>query len=144
MNPLPLFRDSEVVEENTDRDVLTPRYTEEAVKFIDAHAAQPFFLYVAYSYPHDPARASARFRGRSGSAISAMPWRKSIGAPEKYWRRLSVTASITIRLLCSPAIMARGSRAAWVRSAAARVQRSKGARACPSSSAGAGAFRRER
>jgi arylsulfatase len=79
MNPLPLMRDLDVVEENTDRDLLTPRYTEEAVKFIDASSAQPFFLYVAYSYPHDPARASARFRGRSkfghfGDAVEEIDW----------------------------------------------------------------------
>jgi arylsulfatase len=79
MNPLPLMRDLEVLEENTDRDLLTPRYTEEAVKFIDASAAQPFFLHVAYSYPHDPARASARFRGKSkfghfGDAVEEIDW----------------------------------------------------------------------
>jgi arylsulfatase len=79
MNPLPLFRDRTVVEENTDRDLLTPRYTEAAVKFIDASAAEPFFLYVAYSYPHDPARSSPRFRGRSrfghfGDAVEEIDW----------------------------------------------------------------------
>lgn len=67
MNPLPLFRDTTILEENTDRDLLTPRYTEEAVKFIDEQSAgNPFFLYMAFSYPHDPARASERFRGKTG------------------------------------------------------------------------------
>jgi arylsulfatase A len=79
MTPLPLIRDLTTVEENTDRDLLTPRYTEEAVKFIDASAAHPFFLYVAYSYPHDPARSSPKFRGRSqhghyGDAVEEIDW----------------------------------------------------------------------
>jgi arylsulfatase A len=79
MKPLPLIRDLTTVEANTDRDLLTPRYTEEAVKFIDASAAHPFFLYVAYSYPHDPARSSPKFRGRSrhghyGDAVEEIDW----------------------------------------------------------------------
>jgi len=79
MNPLPLIRDTTVAEKNADRELLTPRYTEEAVKFIDASAAAPFFLYLAYSYPHDPPRSSPRFRGHSklghqGDAIEEIDW----------------------------------------------------------------------
>lgn len=79
MNPLPLMRDTTIVEENADRELLTPRYTEEAVKFIDASKGGPFFLYLAYSYPHDPPRASPRFRGHSklghqGDAIEEIDW----------------------------------------------------------------------
>jgi arylsulfatase A len=33
--PLPLIRDLSALDRDTDRDVLTPRYTEEAVKFIE-------------------------------------------------------------------------------------------------------------
>lgn len=66
MAPLPLMRGTTKIDQDTDRTLLTPRYTEEVLKFLDGSAAQPFFLYLAYSYPHDPARASARFRGRSG------------------------------------------------------------------------------
>jgi len=79
MNPLPLLRDTTVIEEFTDRDMLTPRYTEQALKFIDASAGSPFFLYLAYSYPHDPPRSSPRFRGHSGlghqgDAIEEIDW----------------------------------------------------------------------
>lgn len=79
MNPLPLIRDTAVVEENADRELLTPRYTQEAVKFIDSSAAHPFFLYLAYSYPHDPPRSSPRFRGHSklghqADAIEEIDW----------------------------------------------------------------------
>ncbi|MGH9403529.1 MAG: sulfatase-like hydrolase/transferase [Terriglobia bacterium] len=82
MNPLPLIKDTTVVEANANRYMLTPRYTEEAVKFIDASAGAPFFLYLAYSYPHDPPRASPRFRGHSklghqGDAIEEIDWSAS-------------------------------------------------------------------
>lgn len=79
MNPFPLIRDTAIVEPNADRETLTPRYTEEAVKFIDASASSPFFLYLAYSYPHDPPRSSPRFRGHSklghqADAIEEIDW----------------------------------------------------------------------
>lgn len=79
MNPLPLIRDTNIVEANANREMLTPRYTEEAVKFIDSAKDHPFFLYVAYSYPHDPPRSSPRFRGHSklghqADAIEEIDW----------------------------------------------------------------------
>ena len=79
--PLPLIRDKVVIEPDTDRDTLTPRYTQEAVSFLEApeRKEQPFFLYLAFSYPHDPARASARFRdktgfGHVGDSIAEIDW----------------------------------------------------------------------
>jgi arylsulfatase A len=79
MNPFPLVKDTSVVEEIPDRHMLTPRYTDQAMKFIDASAGGPFFLYVAYSYPHDPPRSSPCFRGHSGlghqgDAIEEIDW----------------------------------------------------------------------
>ena len=90
MNPLPLLRDASVVEELPDRNLLTPRYTEQAVKFIDSSARGPFFLYLAYSYPHDPPRSSPGFRGHSGlghqgDAIEEIDW--SVGEILKAVRR---------------------------------------------------------
>jgi arylsulfatase A len=77
--PLPLIRDLTALDKDTDRDLLTPRYTEEAVKFIETRRGKPFFLYLAFSYPHDPARASARFRGKTrfgdvGDSIAEIDW----------------------------------------------------------------------
>ena len=66
MKPLPLMRGVEILEPDADRDELTPLYTREAVKFIEESAGEAFFCYLAFSYPHDPARASSRFKGRSG------------------------------------------------------------------------------
>lgn len=79
MAPLPLLRDTTVAEPTANREMLTPLYTQEAVKFIDASASSPFFLYLAYSYPHDPPTGSPRFRGRSGlgrqgDAIEEIDW----------------------------------------------------------------------
>jgi arylsulfatase A len=79
MKPLPLLRDVTTLEADTDRDELTPRYTEEALKRVGEPSAQPFFLYLAYSYPHDPARGSKAFRGRSefgdyGDSVQEIDW----------------------------------------------------------------------
>ena len=79
MQPLPLLRDTAVLEQDVKREQLTPLYTEEAVRFLKEDHRDPFFLYMAYSYPHDPAAASARFRGKSGlgnsgDAIAEIDW----------------------------------------------------------------------
>jgi arylsulfatase len=79
MKPLPLLRDTTTLEPDTALDLLTPRYTEEAVKYIDQSDDKPFFLYLAFSYPHDPVRASARFSGKTGSgdygdAVAEIDW----------------------------------------------------------------------
>ena len=79
MKPLPLIRNTTTLEPDTDREQLTPRYTEEGVKFIEQNDGHPFFLYFAFSYPHDPARASARYSGKTdfghvGDAIAEIDW----------------------------------------------------------------------
>ena len=79
MKPLPLIRDTQNLEETTDRELLTPRYTQEALDFLSGLHDKPFFLYLAYSYPHDPARASSRFHGKSGfgdfgDAVQEIDW----------------------------------------------------------------------
>ena len=78
MQPLPLIRDTQVLEADTDRDQLTPMYTKEAVRFIE-QTAKPFFLYVAFSYPHDPAKASTGFHGSTqfgeyGDSVHEIDW----------------------------------------------------------------------
>lgn len=79
MAPLAMIRDTQVLEEDTDRAELTPRYTEEALKVIGESGEEPFFLYMAFSYPHDPARASKNFKGKSGfgdygDAVHEIDW----------------------------------------------------------------------
>jgi arylsulfatase A len=79
MDPLPLLRDEAVLEDNTERSMLTPRYTDEAVRFIEESDGDPFFLYLAFSYPHDPPMGSPRFRDKSGfgdqgDSIAEIDW----------------------------------------------------------------------
>jgi arylsulfatase A len=79
MKPLPLVRDHTTLVDDVDRDELTPMYTKEAVTLIKEAGENPFFLYLAYSYPHDPARGSKAFRGTSefgdvGDAIQEIDW----------------------------------------------------------------------
>ncbi|MFV0444613.1 MAG: sulfatase [Planctomycetaceae bacterium] len=58
---------------------LTTWYTERAVKFIDQHHKQPFFLYVAHNMPHVPLFVSDKHAGKSekglyGDVISEIDW----------------------------------------------------------------------
>ena len=74
-----LMRDGEVVERPVDHRTLTRRYTEAAVRFIDANRARPFFLYLAHSLPHIPLARSDAFVGRSagglyGDVIEEIDW----------------------------------------------------------------------
>jgi len=52
-----------------DQHLTTRTYTEEALKFIDAHHQNQFFLYVAHNMPHVPIYASEDFAGSSGRGL---------------------------------------------------------------------------
>jgi uncharacterized sulfatase len=66
---VPLFRNDSEIERPADHRTLTRRYTEEAVRFIDAHRGGPFFLYVAHNLPHIPLARSGAFAGKSDAAL---------------------------------------------------------------------------
>src|SRR5690606_22325783 len=75
----PLRRGDEIVERPTDQTTITRRYTEEAQQFIREKKSQPFFLYLAHSFPHVPLFASPAFRGRSdrglyGDVVEELDW----------------------------------------------------------------------
>ena len=79
MSPRWLMRNEQVIEEQATLETLTPRYTEEAVKFIAESKDSPFFLYMPHTYPHIPLAASAKFRGKSpqglyGDVIEELDW----------------------------------------------------------------------
>ncbi len=57
----PIYRGTQPVVEST---YLTDAFTREAVSFIDRHQARPFFLYLAYSAPHDPLEAPQSYLDR--------------------------------------------------------------------------------
>lgn len=73
---LPLMRGETVVEAPADRNTLTRRYTEEAIRWIAAHKARPFFVYLAHAMPGSTATpfASEAFRGKSANG----PWGDSV------------------------------------------------------------------
>ena len=91
--PLPLVRDTITIETQPDQSQLTRRYTEHAVEFIEAHAGQPFFLFLAHAMPHTPLHAGAAFAGRSrrglyGDVIMEIDW--STGAILETLERLGL------------------------------------------------------
>ncbi|MBM3334460.1 sulfatase, partial [Candidatus Sumerlaeota bacterium] len=69
--PLPLMRNEKVIEAPVDRDTLTQRYTEDAMRFIRSNLSRPFFLYLPHAMPGSTPTsfASERFRGTSGNGI---------------------------------------------------------------------------
>lgn len=77
--PLPLVRQETVLEAPADQSTLTQRYTEEAVKFIEANRGNPFFLYLPHTFPHLPLFASPAFKdksvnGRYGDSVEEIDW----------------------------------------------------------------------
>lgn len=79
MNPRVLLHNTEVIEQTATLETLTPRYTGQAVRFIDQAGQSPFFLYMPHTYPHIPLAASERFRGKSaeglyGDAVEEVDW----------------------------------------------------------------------
>ena len=66
---VPLVRDEKVQEllSEDDEDGITARYTDEAVKFITANNARPFFLYLPHNAVHTPIHPGAKFRGKSAN-----------------------------------------------------------------------------
>jgi arylsulfatase A-like enzyme len=76
---LPLIEGEKTVEANPDQTKLTTAYTEHAVKFIEKHKDEPFFLYVPHTMPHVPLAASDKFKGKSkqglyGDVIEEIDW----------------------------------------------------------------------
>ena len=65
MDPLHLYQNEEAIETEVDQAQLTRRYSDEAIKFIEEHKDQPFFVYLAHTMPHIPLHVEPEFRGRS-------------------------------------------------------------------------------
>jgi len=69
MRPVRLMDGDTVAEYPLVQATLTKRYTERAVKFIEANRARPFFLYLAHAMPHKPLAASEAFYKKSGAGL---------------------------------------------------------------------------
>jgi len=63
--PLFLFRDHARLRRLDDEPVLVDRFTDRAIDFVTEHRHEPFFLYLAYSAPHEPWAVLPQYRGRS-------------------------------------------------------------------------------
>ncbi|MBX2796838.1 MAG: sulfatase-like hydrolase/transferase [Myxococcales bacterium] len=63
--PLPLVLDRETLRRLPGRPVLVRQFTEAAINFVRQNQRDPFFLYLAYSAPHEPWAVLPSFRGRS-------------------------------------------------------------------------------
>lgn len=79
MSPRPLMHNTSIVEAEATLETLTPRYTEQAVQFIERSKDGPFFLYMPHTFPHIPLAASAKFRGKSpqgiyGDVVEEIDW----------------------------------------------------------------------
>ena len=68
---------------------MLPRFTEEAVGFIQRNAAakRPFFLFFTPIAPHRPVVPNKDFAGKSAAASMEISWPSSTGPRVKYWRR---------------------------------------------------------
>lgn len=66
MYPLPMMRNTDVVQPAAAQASLTSNFTRQAVDFIQRQGDGPFFLYFAHTAPHIPIVPSEEFRGKSG------------------------------------------------------------------------------
>jgi uncharacterized sulfatase len=71
----------------------TALFTEEAVRFIEGSAGEPFFIYLSHKDPHQPFFPSERFAGKSpggpyGDAVSEFDW--SVGEIRTSLERLGI------------------------------------------------------
>ena len=80
--PLPLIDGDTAVDGLStlpQQDLLTTKFTEHAVEFIERHADEPFFLYVPHPQPHVPLACSAKWKGSSeqgayGDVMQELDW----------------------------------------------------------------------
>jgi arylsulfatase A len=79
--PLPLMENETVIEAPVDRNLLTKRYSDRALQFIQANKERPFFLYLAEAMPGSTEApfASPAFQGRSrngpwGDSVEELDW----------------------------------------------------------------------
>jgi len=70
MEPFALFANRDIaVPVPVDQRYLTERYTQAATDFIEQHAQEPFFLYIAHNFPHDPLSVREERSGTSKAGL---------------------------------------------------------------------------
>jgi uncharacterized sulfatase len=61
MRPVQIIENMDTVEYPVDQTLLTKKYTEQAIDFIERNKKQPFFLHLCHAMPHKPLAASKKF-----------------------------------------------------------------------------------
>lgn len=61
MRPVQIIENMDTVEYPVNQNLLTQKYTNKALDFIERNKATPFFLYLAHAMPHKPLGASEEF-----------------------------------------------------------------------------------
>lgn len=61
MRPVQIIENMDTVEYPVDQSILTKKYTEKAIDFIERNQNQPFFLHLCHAMPHKPLAASKDF-----------------------------------------------------------------------------------
>jgi uncharacterized sulfatase len=61
MRPVQIIENRDTVEYPVDQSLLTKKYTEKAIDFIQRNQKQPFFLHLCHAMPHKPLAASKDF-----------------------------------------------------------------------------------
>ncbi len=69
MHPVELWDNEKKVEFPVEQSTLTRRYTERAVRFLEANKARPFLLYLPHAMPHKPLAASEAFYRKTGTGL---------------------------------------------------------------------------
>jgi arylsulfatase A len=91
--PLPLLRDSEVIQQQPDQRGITERYIDESLQFMRRDRENPFFLYLAHMYVHVPLFIPKQFldisrNGAYGGAVACIDW--AMGMIESELDRLGI------------------------------------------------------
>ena len=94
-----LYRNIQATDEPFEQGALSRRFTEEAIRFIEADRVQPFFLFLSHSAPHIPLVASPAFTGTSragayGDVVQELDW--SVGQVLDAVRRNDLTDNTVI------------------------------------------------
>ena len=70
MEPFAFYRNRDIVlEAPVDQTRMSEIYTREVVDFIESGAGEPFFLYFAHNFPHDPLSVRESRAGRSAAGL---------------------------------------------------------------------------
>jgi len=70
--PLPLLENETVIEMEPNADYFTKRITEKAIRFIESHHQEPFFLYIPHPIPHHPIHVSPEFMESVSDSVKTL------------------------------------------------------------------------